>query len=133
MLRLPLGKKKSAQCKFKMVMNIILMFHFNETTYKNWCEKILYPHFIFYTPNFTYHKVQKPPVKHFSRHTAQYMDLLYKLASFSLNLIPYIHILTHCWKKLLENIVEKGEIAQNEQFHLLPHCFLWNLYLTILL
>ena len=35
-------------------------------------------------------------------------------------------------KKALENIVEKGEIAQNEQFHLFPQCFLWNLYLKIL-
>ena len=33
---------------------------------------------------------------------------------------------------LLENIVEKGEIAQNEQFHLFPQCFLNNLYLKIL-
>ena len=28
--------------------------------------------------------------------------------------------------------VEKGEIAQNEQFHLFPQCFLSNLYLKIL-
>ena len=35
-------------------------------------------------------------------------------------------------EKLLENIVEKGEIAQNEQFHLFPQCFLCNLYLEIL-
>ena len=32
-------------------------------------------------------------------------------------------------KKALENLVEKGEIAQNEQYHLFPQCFLWNLYL----
>ena len=32
-------------------------------------------------------------------------------------------------KKALENIVEKGEIPQNEQFHLFPKCFLCNLYL----
>ena len=30
-------------------------------------------------------------------------------------------------KKVLENIVEKGEIAQNEQFHLFPQCFLRHL------
>ena len=35
-------------------------------------------------------------------------------------------------KKLKENIVEKGEMAQNEQFHLFPQCFLCNLYLNIL-
>ena len=28
--------------------------------------------------------------------------------------------------------MEKGEIAQNEQFHLFPQCFLCNLYLKIL-
>ena len=35
-------------------------------------------------------------------------------------------------KKLYENIVEKGEIAQHEQFHLFPQCFLCNVYLRIL-
>ena len=35
-------------------------------------------------------------------------------------------------KKFSENIEEKGEIAQNEQFHLFPQCFLCNLYLNIL-
>ena len=35
-------------------------------------------------------------------------------------------------KKALGNIVEKGEIAQNEQFHLLPQCFPCNLYVKIL-
>ena len=35
-------------------------------------------------------------------------------------------------KKALENIVEKGEIAQNEQFHLFAQCFLYNLYLKTL-
>ena len=35
-------------------------------------------------------------------------------------------------KKLYENIVEKGEIAQNEQFHLFPQFFLFNLYHEIL-
>ena len=30
-----------------------------------------------------------------------------------------------------KNIVEKGEIAQNEQFHLFSQCFLCNLYLEI--
>ena len=34
-------------------------------------------------------------------------------------------------KKLLENIVEKGEIAQNEQLHLFPQCFLFNPYIKI--
>ena len=32
-------------------------------------------------------------------------------------------------KTTLGNIVEKGEIAQNEQFHLFPQHFLCNLYL----
>ena len=27
--------------------------------------------------------------------------------------------------------MEKGEIAQNEQFHLFPQCFLCNLYIKI--
>ena len=31
-------------------------------------------------------------------------------------------------KKTLRNIVEKSEIAQNEQFHLFPQCLLCNLY-----
>ena len=35
-------------------------------------------------------------------------------------------------KKPLENIVDKGEIALNEQFPLFPQCFLCNLYLEIL-
>ena len=35
-------------------------------------------------------------------------------------------------EKLLENIVEKGEIPQNEQFHLFHQCFLCSLYLKIL-
>ena len=34
-------------------------------------------------------------------------------------------------KKLQENIVGKGEIAQNAQLHLFPQCFLYNLYLKI--
>ena len=42
---------------------------------------------------------------------------------------PYILILTR--KKLKESIVKKGEVAQNEQFHLFPQCFLCNLYLKI--
>ena len=37
--------------------------------------------------------------------------------------------ITHRIKKLQENIVEKGEIAENEQFHRFPQCFLCNLYL----
>ena len=35
-------------------------------------------------------------------------------------------------KKNSENIVEKGEIALNEQFHLFPQCFLCSLYVKIL-
>ena len=35
-------------------------------------------------------------------------------------------------KKGLENIVEKGEIAQNEQFHLFPQCFLRYMYIKFL-
>ena len=45
---------------------------------------------------------------------------------------PYILILTHCRKNLQENIVVKDEIAQNEQFHLFPQCFLCSVYLKIL-
>ena len=55
------------------------------------------------------------------------------LANIKLQLWPfpsYILILTHWRKKLYENIVKKGEIAQNEQFHLFPQCFMdyisWN-------
>ena len=33
------------------------------------------------------------------------------------------HILTHLQQTNFENIVAKGEIAQNEQFHHLPLCF----------
>ena len=40
--------------------------------------------------------------------------------------------LTQWRKKIEENIVEKGEIAQSEQFHLFPQCFLNYLYLNIL-
>ena len=32
-------------------------------------------------------------------------------------------------KEILENLVEKGEISENEQFHLCPQCFLCSLYL----
>ena len=35
-------------------------------------------------------------------------------------------------EKKPENIMEKGEIAQNEQFRLSPQCFLCNLFLKIL-
>ena len=35
-------------------------------------------------------------------------------------------------KALRKHSGKKGEIAQNEQFHLLPQCFLCNLYLKIL-
>ena len=35
-------------------------------------------------------------------------------------------------KEALGKHLEKGEIAQNEQFHLFPQCFLSNLYLKIL-
>ena len=45
---------------------------------------------------------------------------------------PYILISTHLRKELMENIVGKGEFAQNEQFHLFPECFLCNLYLKSL-
>ena len=40
----------------------------------------------------------------------------------------YTHFTT-LKKKALENIVGKGEIAQNEQFHFFPQCFLSNLFL----
>ena len=36
-------------------------------------------------------------------------------------------------KKVYENNVEKGEIAQNEQFHLFLQCFLCNQCLKILI
>ena len=48
---------------------------------------------------------------------------------------PFLHIssnLTHWRKMLQENIVGKGEITQYEQFHLLPQCFLCDLYLKII-
>ena len=48
---------------------------------------------------------------------------------------PFLHIFSfqHIEEKnLQESIVVKGEIAQNEQFHLFPQCFLCNLYLKIL-
>ena len=35
-------------------------------------------------------------------------------------------ILTHQQQAAFENIVEKGEIARNEQFLLFPQCFLLN-------
>ena len=35
-------------------------------------------------------------------------------------------------RKLLEKTVEKGEIAQNEQFHIFPQCFLCSPYLKVL-
>ena len=41
----------------------------------------------------------------------------------------YRRILTHLQQTTLENIVTKGEIAHDEQFPLLPHCF--QLYLII--
>ena len=34
------------------------------------------------------------------------------------------------FSQLKENILEKGEIAQNEQFHIFPQHFLCNLYLN---
>ena len=54
------------------------------------------------------------------------------------NVSPFLHIRVHSFfcteeKKLLENIVEKGEIAQHEQFHLFPPRFPFNLYLKVLL
>ena len=36
------------------------------------------------------------------------------------NVVIKEFLVTYCIKK---NIVEKGEIAQNEQFHLFPQCF----------
>ena len=47
-----------------------------------------------------------------------------------LNTLKKTDLRKHCGKG--ENIVEKGEIAQTEQFHLFPQCFLCNLYLKIL-
>ena len=56
--------------------------------------------------------------------------------SISMNTVSfnpsYIPIITHSTKKLEENIVEKGEIAQNERFYLFPQCFQCNFYLKIL-
>ena len=57
----------------------------------------------------------------------QYLFHSYQLILSSI----YTHFNT-LKNKLLENIVEKGEIAENEQFHLFPLCFLCNLYLEIL-
>ena len=48
---------------------------------------------------------------------------------------PFLHIsaFKHTEeKKLQEHIMEKGEIVQNEQFHLFPKHFPCNLYLLIL-
>ena len=46
---------------------------------------------------------------------------------------PFLHIYsfkhTEKKKKILENIVDEGEIAQKEQFHLFQQCFLHNLIL----
>ena len=39
---------------------------------------------------------------------------------------PYMLILTHQQQTAFENIVEKEEIARNEQFLLFPQCFLLN-------
>ena len=44
-----------------------------------------------------------------------------------LTLSPLYTHLNTSKKKALENIEEKGEIAQNEQFHPFPQCFLGNL------
>ena len=44
-------------------------------------------------------------------------------SSFSRSFPTYILILTHLQLTIFENIVTKGEIAQNEQFLLLPQCF----------
>ena len=55
--------------------------------------------------------------------------------SVMVDINPFLHIysIQHTEeKKLSENITEKGEIAQKEQFHLFPQCFLCNLYLKIL-
>ena len=41
-----------------------------------------------------------------------------------LTLVPHIDAFwRHCSRRHFENIVAKEEIAQNEQFILLPHCF----------
>ena len=43
-----------------------------------------------------------------------------------LNHVLFRLILTHQQQTALESIVEKGEIARNEQFLLFPQCFLLN-------
>ena len=48
----------------------------------------------------------------------------------TLNFPSDIFILTQWRRELYENIVEKGEIA--EQFHIFSQCFLSSLYLKIL-
>ena len=45
----------------------------------------------------------------------------------------YITCVTTLRKKVLENIVEKGEIAHFEQCYLFPLCFLCNLHLKFVL
>ena len=57
-------------------------------------------------------------------------QLMNMISSLTLSSI-YTHFNT-LKKKLQENIVEKGEIAQNEQYHLFPQCFLYNLCRKIL-
>ena len=45
-------------------------------------------------------------------------------AVITLNYFPHIDAFWHlCGRQLFENVVKKEEIAQNEQFLLLPQCF----------
>ena len=56
------------------------------------------------------------------------MDLKDELHSLTLSSI-YTHFNTLKKKSHEKTLWKKDEIAQDEQFHLLPQCFLCNLYL----
>ena len=49
-----------------------------------------------------------------------------------LRLNPFLHLYSFKKKALGKTLWKKGEIAQNEQFHLFLQCFPCNLYLKIL-
>ena len=58
---------------------------------------------------------------------------LFQIAIFDYDDLTLSSIYTHFnslkKKSFAKHIVEKGKIAQNEQFHLFPQCFVCNLYL----
>ena len=61
------------------------------------------------------------------------MDLLDQFCLTNSITLSSIHTHFNTLKKTdVENILEKGEITEKEQFHFFPQCFLCNLYLKIL-